>query len=451
MSKISKKKEVFFECSECGYVTKKWVGRCPQCNNWNTFREIVKENKTRVKRNHIEIKPLSQQKMEGKKRFSTGIDELDRVLGGGVVKGSVVLIGGEPGIGKSTILLQAAENLSINKKVLYVSAEESISQIKMRAERLGLKGNELLIVSETSAESVVGILKQEKIDILIIDSIQTVFSEQISSAPGSVVQVREITSKLVEISKTKNISTFIVGHITKSGSIAGPKMLEHLVDTVLYFEGDRFHQGRILRAIKNRYGPAFEIGLFEITSQGLIPLKDPFNLWEDKDRERESGIAIFPAIEGSRPILVEIQSLVSPSPFMGNPRRMFLGVDRSRATMLIGVIEKRVGIKFYEDDIFIKISGGLYIQDPAIDLAIAASLISSKTGKKIDKNTIFVGEISLAGRVRFPYMINARIKEAKKFGMKELFTSDIEREIEGLKDININKIRYINQLRKFFN
>ncbi len=241
-----------------------------------------------------------------------------------------------------------------------------------------------------------------------------------------------------------------MGHITKGGDIAGPKVLEHLVDAVLYFEGDRFHQGRILRAIKNRFGASFEVGLFEITGKGLIPIKDPLKLWGEEKRERESGIAIFPAIEGSRPLLVEIQSLVSPSPFMGNPRRMFLGVDRNRATMLVAVLEKRVGMKFYQDDIFIKISGGLTIQDPAIDLAIAVSLLSSKTGKKINKNAVFLGEVSLGGLIMPPYMSSARVKEAKKFGFNEVFTSAFDKEID-VRNIIIKKLKYIGELRKMFN
>ncbi len=284
---------------------------------------------------------------------------------------------------------------------------------------------------------------------MIVDSIQTVFFESMSFSAGSVVQIREVASKLIEVSKKGAITTFLVGHITKGGEIAGPKVLEHLVDAVLYFEGDRFHQGRILRAIKNRFGASFEIGLFEITSKGLLPLNDPFNLWGEENRERESGISIFAAIEGSRPLLVEIQSLVSKSPFIGNPRRMFAGVDRNRATMLIAVMEKKLGIKFYEDDVFVKVSGGLNIQDPAIDLALAASLISSKKGIKIENDSIFIGEISLGGKIMPPFMIDARISEAKKFGFKNIYTSDMIKETLK-KGINIHKIKNIYQLKNIF-
>ena len=445
------KEKKYYVCSECGYKTTKWTGRCPQCGNWNTFVE-KKEDKKSVKKEIDESKIVSLFNIKNEKeiRFSTGIEEFDRVLGGGLVKGEVILLGGEPGIGKSTILLQVAESVSNSKKVLYVSGEESVAQIKLRADRLGLKGENILILSTNSVEEILGVIEKTVPDLLIVDSIQTVFFESMSFSAGSVVQIREVASKLIEVSKKGAITTFLVGHITKGGEIAGPKVLEHLVDAVLYFEGDRFHQGRILRAIKNRFGASFEIGLFEITSKGLLPLSDPFNLWGEENRERESGISIFAAIEGSRPLLVEIQSLVSKSPFIGNPRRMFAGVDRNRATMLIAVMEKKLGIKFYEDDVFVKVSGGLNIQDPAIDLALAASLISSKKGIKIENDSIFIGEISLGGKIMPPFMVDARISEAKKFGFKNIYTSDMIKETLK-KGINIHKIKNIYQLKNIFN
>ncbi len=449
---MAKKEKVVYICNNCGFTTTKWMGKCPQCGSWNSFeekKELKKSGRIKRKNGEINLKTLTEFEIKGDKRFSTGIEELDRVLGGGVVKGEVILIGGEPGIGKSTLLLQTVENISKTKKVLYVTGEESSAQIKLRADRLGLKGDKIYILSTNSAEDILYILEKEKFDLLILDSIQTIFFETMDYSPGSVVQIREVASKFIEISKSTGLATFIVGHITKGGDIAGPKVLEHLVDAVLYFEGDRFHQGRILRAIKNRFGASFEIGLFEITGKGLIPMKDPFKLWGEEKRERESGIAIFPAIEGSRPLLVEIQALVSPSPFTGNPRRMFLGVDRNRATMLVAVLEKRVGLKFYQDDIFIKISGGLTIQDPAIDLAIAVSLISSKTGIKIKKDAVFMGEVSLGGLIMSPYMSGARIKEAKKFGFKEIWTSEFDKEISS-KDVIINRLRYIRELKNIF-
>jgi DNA repair protein RadA/Sms len=450
---MKNKEKIFYICNSCGFTTTKWMGKCPQCGSWNSFEE-KKESKSsgriKKKKGEINLKTLTEFEIKGDKRFSTGIEEFDRVLGGGIVKGEVILIGGEPGIGKSTLLLQTVENVSKNKKVLYVTGEESSAQIKLRADRLGLKGDKIYILSTNSAEDIIYILEQEKFDLLILDSIQTIFFETMDYSPGSVVQIREVASKFIEISKSTGLATFIVGHITKGGDIAGPKVLEHLVDAVLYFEGDRFHQGRILRAIKNRFGASFEIGLFEITGKGLIPMKDPFKLWGEEKRERESGIAIFPAIEGSRPLLVEIQSLVSPSPFTGNPRRMFLGVDRNRATMLVAVLEKRVGFKFYQDDIFIKISGGLTIQDPAIDLAIAVSLISSKTGIKIKKDAVFMGEVSLGGLIMSPYMSAARIKESEKFGFTEIWTSEFDKEIKA-KNVIINRLKYIRELKNIFN
>jgi len=447
------KEKKYFVCSECGFKTTKWAGRCPQCGAWNSFVEKKEEKTNKILKKdieEIEISSLFSVKHKKEIRFSSGISEFDRVLGGGLVRGEVVLLGGEPGIGKSTILLQVAEKVSSTKKVLYVSGEESIGQIKLRAERLGLKGENILILSTNSVEEILAVIEKTEPELLIVDSIQTIFFEGMNFSAGSVAQIREVASKLIEISKKNEITTFIIGHITKGGEIAGPKILEHLVDAVLYFEGDRFHQGRILRAIKNRFGASFEIGLFEITSKGLIPLDDPFNLWNGESKERESGISIFAAIEGSRPLLVEIQSLVTKSPFMGNPRRMFAGVDRNRATMLIAVMEKKIGIKFYEDDVFVKVSGGLNIQDPAIDLALAASLISSKIGIKIDKDSIFIGEISLGGKVMPPFMLEARLSEAIKFGFKNIYTSDMIKEIEK-KGINIHKVRNINQLRNIFN
>ena len=447
------KTKLLYRCGECGATSLKWAGRCPGCGAWNTLTEEVVQSEKRSASHRSkapEITPLKGLSALEESRITTGISELDRVLGGGFVKGEVVLLGGEPGVGKSTLLLQAAEKLaSQGHKVLYASGEESSSQIKMRADRLELPGENIFLLSTNSAEEILESLDSQEYAVLIVDSIQTVAYEGLDTGAGSVVQIRAVASGLIEKAKTTGLIVVLVGHITKGGELAGPKVLEHLVDAVLYFEGDRFHQGRILRAIKNRFGASFEVGLFEISGHGLMPVENPFSLWESEERSQETGVAILPAIEGARPLLVEIQALVTPSPFMGNPRRIFLGVDRNRGSMLIAVMEKRLGVKFFQDDIFVKVSGGLSLQDPAIDLAMAAALLSSKTGVRAKNNAVFLGEVSLSGEVRPPYLLTPRLKEAVKFGFPLIVTAPSPDLIlpEGAR---IDRIKTLTGLRSYF-
>jgi len=419
-----KKEKTLFKCKNCGSTSSKWQGKCFNCGEWDSLEEItlsLKKTSTKGKRN-IDIQKLMEVDDNIGKRYFSGIDELDRVLGGGVTPGSLILIGGDPGIGKSTLMLQITSNLS-KFKPLYITGEESLSQIKNRAKRLIDIDLNLDIISTNSLEDIIYMMKTNENNIFIIDSIQSIHSEDISSAAGSVVQVRECTQRIMEICKTYNKTVFLIGHITKDGAIAGPKILEHLVDTVLQFEGDTGLNFRILRTIKNRFGSTNEIGIFEMTSAGLMEVKDPSGIFLSQNKNLEPGVAITPTIEGTRPFMSEIQSLVTFTGY-SMPQRIANGLDLKRLQMILSVLEKRLDIKFFKHDVFLNITGGLSINDPAADLAIAASLISSYENRALGKSTVIIGEIGLTGEIRPVSMPEIRINEAAKLGFKRAIISD---------------------------
>ncbi len=426
---MAKTKTAFF-CQNCGAQSPKWVGKCPSCGEWNSYvEEVVTQTTSNTKiwteedKNARPNQAVSIQeiKAEDSVRFKTIDEELNRVLGGGIVPGSLVLIGGEPGIGKSTLFLQVALGLP-NKKILYVSGEESPQQIKMRAERMQAKSDNCLLLSETSLNNIFQQIKQVNPEILIIDSIQTLFSSKVDSSAGSVSQVRECTAELLQFAKTSNVPVFLIGHITKEGTIAGPKVLEHMVDTVLQFEGDRHLSYRILRTIKNRFGSTSELGIYEMSGTGMRQVSNPSEiLIAHKDSEL-SGVTIGASIEGNRPLLIETQALVSASAY-GTPQRSTTGYDAKRLNMLLAVLEKRGGLRLGNQDVFLNIAGGLKIDDPALDLSIAVSIVSSYEEKVVSSDICFAGEIGLGGEVRAVNRIESRISEAEKLGFKKIFVS----------------------------
>jgi DNA repair protein RadA/Sms len=408
-----------YSCQQCGLQTPKWMGKCPDCGQWNTMvEEAVTVNKTKRAQFQASTQSpvrLSEMTVSTEDRQKCGLAEFDRVLGGGVVPGSLTLIGGDPGIGKSTLILQAAERWAGAGPVLYVTAEESARQIKLRASRLGVKAAELFLLAENSLEAVLEQAKDLKPSFLIVDSIQTVFTSALESAPGSVSQVRECAGRLMQQAKGVGIPTFIIGHVTKDGTIAGPRMLEHIVDTVLYFEGDAGHPYRILRAVKNRYGSTNEIGVFEMKDIGLTEVPNPSELFLAERAEDAAGSIVVPAIEGTRPILVEIQALVSGTAF-GNPRRTAMGIDGNRVSLLVAVLEKKVGYALLGQDIFLNVAGGVRLNEPAIDLGVIAALASSHLNRPVPKRTLLFGEVGLAGEVRAVSRPELRVKEAERLG-----------------------------------
>lgn len=416
----NKTKTSIFFCKECGYESSKWLGQCPGCREWNSFVEesAVKKgnNMVRANKNAAEPSRLSSVSLDMEDRSKTGMEELDRVLGGGIVRGSLILVGGDPGIGKSTLLLQVCRNLSESgKKVLYVSGEESLKQIKIRAMRIGKFSDEFSMLCETNLEIIEETLKKYMPDVVVIDSIQTMFKSDISSAPGSVSQVRESTNTFMQLAKGLAISIFIVGHVTKEGVVAGPRLLEHMVDTVLYFEGDRHASYRILRGVKNRFGSTNEIGVFEMRENGLNEVKNPSEFMLSGKPEDASGSVIACSIEGTRPILIEIQALVCRTNF-GIPRRTAAGTDFNRVNLLMAVLEKRIGLQINDCDAYVNIAGGIKINEPALDLGIVMAIVSSYKDRVIDSKTIVFGEIGLSGEVRAVSMAEQRISEAAKLG-----------------------------------
>lgn len=431
---MAKTKSAYF-CQSCGYESSKWLGQCPSCKEWNTFvEEVVDKGSSRVPEWRSSTIAPSTNKRSNKaaiiheivyseeQRILSPDKEFNRVLGGGIVPGSLVLIGGEPGIGKSTLMLQLA--LSIPKvKTLYISGEESEQQIKMRAERLSQSSNaNCYILTETSMQNIFKQIDQVEPNVVVIDSIQTLHSSQIESAPGSVSQVRECTAELLRFAKETNTPVFIVGHITKDGSIAGPKVLEHMVDTVLQFEGDRHHVYRILRAVKNRFGSSSELGIYEMQGTGLREVSNPSEIMLSQREEPVSGIAVAAMLEGIRPLMIEVQALVSNSAF-GTPQRSSTGFDTKRLNMLLAVLEKRFGFRLSAQDVFLNIAGGLRVEDPAIDLAVVAALISSQQDIPLSANITFAGEVGLSGEIRAVNRIEQRIQEAEKLGFKQIFIS----------------------------
>ena len=421
---MAKAKTSAFFCQNCGYESSKWMGQCPACREWNTFVEELVDRKALSTSGKIkpatEAKPvpLSAIKTSDEERISTSMPELDRVLGGGVVKGSLVLVGGDPGIGKSTLLLQVCRNLSgQNLSVLYVSGEESLQQIKLRAERIGTFSDHLELLCETSLDTIRTVIERNKPQIVVIDSIQTMYNENVSSAPGSVSQVRESTGVLMQIAKGMDISIFIVGHVTKEGVVAGPRVLEHMVDTVLYFEGDRHESYRILRGVKNRFGSTNEIGVFEMRTEGLVEVENPSEYMLSGKPKDASGSVVACSIEGTRPILLEIQALICHS-YFNNPRRTATGTDFNRVNLLMAVLEKRIGMQLSDCDAYVNIAGGIRMNEPAIDLGIVLAIMSSKLDLTIDEKTICFGEVGLSGEVRGVSMAEQRVAEAAKLGFE---------------------------------
>lgn len=430
-----------YVCQSCGYSTPRWTGKCPECGNWNTFvEEIIETDKRKlsksssIKSKSAELKNISEVINKNEARFKTGIEELDRVLGGGIVNGSVILIGGDPGIGKSTLMLQIADKLD-GKKILYVSGEESATQIKLRCERLQYDLHNFLILSETDLEIISAVIENERPDIVVVDSIQTVYRPEIESSPGTITQLRESTSLLIKIAKNYNIPTFIVGHITKDGTIAGPKVLEHMVDVVLQFEGERTHFYRILRSMKNRFGSTNEIGIFEMTDMGLKEVPNPSEVFLSQRNYGASGCIISSAIEGTRPILIEVQALVTATSY-GIPQRTSMGFDYKRTNILIAVLEKKLGLFLNKFDIFLNIAGGVKIDEPAIDLAAATAVYSSYKDIPVDSETVILGEVGLAGEIRTIPGIEKRINEASKLGFKKIIVPK-----NNLKNINVSKYK----------
>ncbi len=425
---MAKKKTAFF-CQECGAQSPKWIGKCPSCGKWNTFVEEViagdekaeweEEFKTPAAKSAPKI--LDDIEAGKEQRIKTNDAELDRVLGGGIVPGSIVLIGGEPGIGKSTLMLQVALQLNM-KNIIYVSGEESGQQIKMRAQRLGLTSDSVLIYTETKLENTFSQIKAIKPSLLIIDSIQTIFTDRIEAASGSVSQIRQCTAELMKFAKQTNTPVFLIGHITKEGALAGPKVLEHMVDTVIQFEGDRHLSYRILRTTKNRFGSTSELGIYEMQSKGLRQVSNPSEILISQRSDDLSGIAIGASLEGNRPLLIEIQSLISPATY-GTPQRSSTGFDPRRLNMLLAVLEKRGGFRLGVQDVFLNIAGGLRVDDPAIDLAVVVSLVSSLEEVPLSKKLCFAAEIGLGGEVRAVNRIESRITEAEKLGFKKIIIS----------------------------
>lgn len=423
MSKV----KTFFQCQACGYACPKWLGKCPDCGAWNSMVEEKSATGTRqqayITNHRAQPQPLSSVSGGKEKRLHTGIKELDRVLGGGLVEGSVILVGGDPGIGKSTLLIQAASNLSEKSgKVFYVSGEESPEQIKLRAERLSINSENIILLSETNLETIINTAVDISPCSIVVDSIQTMFTEELTSAPGSVGQVRECAAKLMSFAKRVKIPLFIIGHVTKEGAIAGPRVLEHIVDTVLYFEGDRGHAFRILRTVKNRFGSTNEIGIFEMTDSGLLAIENPSEIFLSERPQNVSGSTVVSCMEGTRPILVELQALVSPTTF-GMPRRTCIGVDFNRVNLLVAVLEKIAGLHLGGMDIFVNVVGGIKIIEPAVDLGIIAAIASSLREIPIAPETLVFGEVGLSGEVRAVSQAESRIKEASKIGFKKAVLS----------------------------
>ena len=441
------KKSIYF-CQNCGHEEAKWLGQCPACKEWNTFVEekiTVSKGTSSSSLAVPEVVPLSEVKMENEERISTGIEELNRVLGGGIVQGSLILVGGDPGIGKSTLLLQVCKKIAeANRKVLYVSGEESLRQIKLRAQRMGEFGSSLYLYCETNLELIRKVIEKEKPGIVVIDSIQTMYSEEVGSAPGSVSQVREATNTLMQIAKGMAISIFIVGHVTKEGTVAGPRVLEHMVDTVLYFEGDRHASYRILRGVKNRFGSTNEIGVFEMMQDGLREVKNPSEFMLDGRPENASGSVVACSMEGTRPILLEIQALVCESNF-GMPRRTAAGTDYNRVNLLMAVLEKRIGYHLSNCDAYVNIAGGIKINEPALDLGIVMAVVSSYKNRPLDERMLVFGEVGLSGEVRAVSMPEQRVMEAKKLGFHTCVIPAVSLDsVKNIKDIKIIGVKNIN-------
>ena len=421
---MAKAKDTVFFCKECGFESVKWAGQCPACHEWNTFVEAPSSSAGKSSSGKASVleplKPVTMREIKETEqlRTKTGMSELDRVLGGGIVQGSLVLVGGDPGIGKSTLLTQLCKNLSdASHAVLYVTGEESLSQIKLRANRIGTFSDSLKLLSETDLDRICGVIREEKPEIVIIDSIQTMNSQAASGASGSVSQVRECTALLMQLAKGENITVFIVGHVTKEGVVAGPRLLEHMVDTVLYFEGDKHASYRLLRSVKNRFGSTNEVGMFEMRANGLCEVQNPSAFMLEGRPKNAPGSIVSCSLEGTRPILLEIQALVAKSG-LGNPRRSSTGIDYNRMNLLIAVLERRLGLPFFEYDAYLNVVGGIRVSETSLDLAIVLALASAFLDFSLDAETVALGEVGLSGEVRSISMLEARVKEAEKLGFQ---------------------------------
>ncbi len=452
MDKMAKSKTVFV-CSECGNESSKWLGKCPACNSWNTFYEQkVVETKIGAHKDlaKSENKPQKLNSYEAKEtlRTSTGFGELDRVLGGGLVKGSLVLLGGEPGIGKSTLILQICDKVKGEGKVLYVSGEESAEQIKMRADRLGIHNDDILFLGETDIDVVNQAIIEINPKLVIIDSIQTMYSEEISAAAGSVSQVREITSQVMRVCKSRSITTIIIGHVTKEGNIAGPRVLEHMVDTVLYLEGERYFSYRVLRGVKNRFGSTNEIGMFEMNEEGMCEITNPSDILISEREDNPAGSCIVSSIEGTRAILIELQALTTQSIF-GFPKRTANGTDYNRLALLIAVLEKRVGMMLGNQDIYLNLVGGIRVNEPSIDLGMIMAVASSFKNVAIPKDMVIIGEVGLTGEVRRINLIDKRLKEAEKLGFKScIIPESNKKDLKETYKLDIISVGNINEAMK---
>ena len=447
---LLKNTETIFVCQNCGHQSRKWLGKCPECGEWNSLVEerarATQKGSARstFQTRDVEAVAYSEIESQDEVRIASGVTEFDRVLGGGIVPGTLVLIGGDPGIGKSTLLLQVADQLSAHgATVLYVSGEESERQIKLRGERLGIKATNLYLLPETNLENIFHEVERLKPTAIVVDSIQTVFSAMIESAPGSVSQVREAAHQFLLLAKKRTIPVFLIGHITKDGSIAGPKALEHVVDTVLYFEGERHHNHRIVRAVKNRFGAANEIGVFEMTGAGLIPVANPSQMFLQERPQNVAGSVVTACMEGTRPLLVEIQALVSETKY-GTGRRMTQGVDQNRVALLMAMLEKRVGLQMLGDDVFVNIAGGLEVDEPAVDLGVVAAITSSFRSTPVDPHTAVFGEVGLTGEVRGTTQAVVRAREAQALGFKTIVmpssnTSGLERML-GIRTVGVRSV-----------
>ena len=444
---MKKKDQTIFRCQSCSAQAPQWMGKCPDCGRWDTFaEERILSGVAKKKKSSFLPDPvvLSAVVVEDTDRIKTGVAEFDRVLGGGIVDGSLILIGGDPGIGKSTLMLQVLSSLSdTGKKCLYVSGEESVRQISMRSNRLDSKSNSMFVVSETDLDSILAMVSTSDYEALVIDSIQTVFHPDISSTPGSVSQIREAAMQFMRLAKTSGIPIFLVGHVTKVGAIAGPRIMEHMVDTVLYFEGDKSHVFRILRAVKNRFGSTNEIGVFEMNEKGLTQVPNPSAVFLSERSTIAPGSVVTSCMEGTRPILVEVQGLVSSSG-LGTPRRTVLGLDNHRVALIVAVMEKRLGMNLSGLDIFMNVIGGVKIVEPSADLAIAGALASSFLDKPVDKQTILIGEIGLTGEIRAVGHVQARIKEAAKMGFGRcLVPSSTIKQLSRVKGVTIESVSFL--------
>lgn len=446
---MSKAANTIFLCQNCGYESRKWLGKCPECGEWNSLveeRVVTRKKSPGGGFRPREARAIAYHEIEPQDdaRITSGVTEFDRVLGGGIVPGTLVLLGGDPGIGKSTLLLQVAERLSgTGNTVLYVSGEESERQIKLRGERLGIQANALLLLPETNLENILREVDRVKPAAIIVDSIQTTFSSEIESAPGSISQIREVAAQFLLLAKTRGLPVFLIGHVTKEGSIAGPRALEHIVDTVLYFEGERHHNHRIVRATKNRFGAANEVGVFEMTNAGLRPVANPSQMFLAERPADAAGSVVTACLEGTRPMLVEIQALVSSSKY-GTGRRMTQGVDQNRVALMIAMLEKRAGLQLLGDDVFVNIAGGLEVDEPAVDLGLVTAIASSFRNQPVDAHTAVFGEVGLTGEVRGASQASVRAREAQALGFKKIVmpasnTAGLEK-LLGLRVVGVRSV-----------